>query len=59
VLRRGESGRSRTRFRCDPEQHSGLKVNADSGGKANGFLSPSGMAFGLEWNVFYRQTAGG
>src|ERR1019366_1264378 len=23
--------RSRTRFRCDSEQHSGLKVNADSG----------------------------
>ena len=29
--------RSRTRFRCDSEQHSGLKVNADSGGKANSF----------------------
>src|SRR5271157_3606579 len=26
-----------TRFRCDSEQHSGLKVNADSGGKANSF----------------------
>ena len=28
---------SRTRFRCDSEQHSGLKVNAHSGGKANSF----------------------
>ena len=43
-------------FRCQSEQHFSLKVNADSGGKANSFCRLSGMALDLERNVFHRRT---
>ena len=35
-----DSGLKPNTIPCDSEQHSGLKVNADSGGKANGSCCP-------------------
>jgi hypothetical protein len=50
-----DSGPKPTPFRCESEQHSGLKANAVPVGRRT-VWGLAGMVFGLERNVFHRRT---